>query len=275
MSAPLFDFKAISPIGEWEVLYHVEGSFPTKWHCRCSCGVERDVGAQALKEGRSLSCGGPAHAAPKKFKVGDTLGEFVITEVSEMATIKCRCGRPITMTNAALYTIGKRNPRETCGCNGVDSVYIDHLPNLPRGVKNFSDLVKWAGITRQGYYEYKKRWGYNMARQHLAAMALKTRGATAERRVLELMPPGPPEPDKQPPPPRLTAKQITALKRTLARGGPWTLRAISEQVKADFGLTLPDRSLYNTLLKNGVSIHALNQRRKTTARKNRRAAPAK
>lgn len=40
--------------GEWEVLRYA-GDF--KWHCRCSCGTERDVLAQNLLNGRSTSCG--------------------------------------------------------------------------------------------------------------------------------------------------------------------------------------------------------------------------
>ena len=39
---------------EWEVLNYA-GDF--KWHCRCSCGTERDVLAQNLLNGRSTSCG--------------------------------------------------------------------------------------------------------------------------------------------------------------------------------------------------------------------------
>ena len=44
--------------GEWTVLWrapkHGKNAY---WHCRCSCGVERDVLATTLRSGRSKSCG--------------------------------------------------------------------------------------------------------------------------------------------------------------------------------------------------------------------------
>ena len=40
--------------GEWEVLRYAGD---LRWHCRCSCGTERDVLAQNLLNGRSTSCG--------------------------------------------------------------------------------------------------------------------------------------------------------------------------------------------------------------------------
>ena len=46
--------------GEWTVLERAEGtkgSKDSKWLCRCSCGTERVVCANNLKNGGSLSCG--------------------------------------------------------------------------------------------------------------------------------------------------------------------------------------------------------------------------
>lgn len=49
--------------GRWTVLYRTpdkEGRNGRKfvaWHCRCLCGTERDVTTQALRSGRSRSCG--------------------------------------------------------------------------------------------------------------------------------------------------------------------------------------------------------------------------
>lgn len=45
--------------GRWTVLNRVfrEGTRNTYWLCRCACGVEREVLAFRLKDGRSKSCG--------------------------------------------------------------------------------------------------------------------------------------------------------------------------------------------------------------------------
>ena len=45
--------------GDWTVLYgpvHQSGK-RTKWHCRCKCGIERDVYAVNLTRGMTTSCG--------------------------------------------------------------------------------------------------------------------------------------------------------------------------------------------------------------------------
>lgn len=46
--------------GEWSVLFIVPKKanvHDTLWHCRCTCGNERDVLGSSLKSGKSKSCG--------------------------------------------------------------------------------------------------------------------------------------------------------------------------------------------------------------------------
>ena len=48
--------------GRWVVLYRgadveEKGHPRVRWHCRCDCGVERDVAPNSLKNGTSRSCG--------------------------------------------------------------------------------------------------------------------------------------------------------------------------------------------------------------------------
>lgn len=43
--------------GEWTVLAFVGGAPQSKWACRCSCGVVRDVAGVNLRSGHSTSCG--------------------------------------------------------------------------------------------------------------------------------------------------------------------------------------------------------------------------
>jgi len=44
-------------IGRWTVLHKVPDLAGTIWHCRCVCGEERNVRGNALRDGRSQSCG--------------------------------------------------------------------------------------------------------------------------------------------------------------------------------------------------------------------------
>src|SRR5262245_29205155 len=46
--------------GRWEVLCRApdrHGGRATYWLCRCSCGTEREVNTQRLRDGTSRSCG--------------------------------------------------------------------------------------------------------------------------------------------------------------------------------------------------------------------------
>lgn len=47
------------------VINKIDG-FPTKWHCRCDCGQERDIRACNLLNGHTTSCGCKAHENWKK-----------------------------------------------------------------------------------------------------------------------------------------------------------------------------------------------------------------
>lgn len=49
--------------GEWTVMYRVDDKFFSSggrhqmWHCKCSCGFEKDIASIYLKSGESTSCG--------------------------------------------------------------------------------------------------------------------------------------------------------------------------------------------------------------------------
>ena len=62
--------------GRLAVLYQAPSNKygQTLWHCRCDCGVEKDVNAQSIRVGHSRSCrclhyeGGPGHPCYGKYK---------------------------------------------------------------------------------------------------------------------------------------------------------------------------------------------------------------
>ena len=75
--------------GQWEVLKELGGG---KVLCRCSCGTEREVYKQALKEGRSTSCGCSYIGKPKtEVEIGATFGALTVTKQLMGGKVICRC----------------------------------------------------------------------------------------------------------------------------------------------------------------------------------------
>ena len=77
--------------GEWTVLWRAPSrNEDTYWHCRCSCGAERDVLARSLRSGRSKSCG------HEKDLTGQQFGEWTVlwraTSRNGATYWHCRCG---------------------------------------------------------------------------------------------------------------------------------------------------------------------------------------
>lgn len=56
MGIPAFNLAG-ERYARWLVLSRVEGVSPPQWHCVCSCGTKRAVRANALRQGKSKSCG--------------------------------------------------------------------------------------------------------------------------------------------------------------------------------------------------------------------------
>lgn len=66
--------------GRWTVLFRVQcDRKQTKWRCKCECGIERDVFANHLTRGNSLSCGcgrPKKHEKPNWTGYGEISGDF-------------------------------------------------------------------------------------------------------------------------------------------------------------------------------------------------------
>lgn len=99
--------------GEWVVIEYAGG---TKWHCKCSCGTERDLETRVLKDGISKSCGHDRnyHIIHKDI-TGNTYGNLVVlgyTGNNQMWHCKCACGKEIDVLRDSLIS-GKT---KSCGC---------------------------------------------------------------------------------------------------------------------------------------------------------------
>jgi hypothetical protein len=101
------------------------GHKATMWHCRCECGIERDIRAGSLKSGESKSCGCLKLDVLSKVRhlEGQTFGRWFVIELgSDHVTpkgrhlkrwvCKCECGNTREVTEQSL--IGKKSI--SCGC---------------------------------------------------------------------------------------------------------------------------------------------------------------
>lgn len=71
--------------GEWLVLYYVGNG---RYHCRCSCGVEKDILRSSLIHGESTSCG---HTRLKRDLTGQTFGELTALRHLGYGIWECQC----------------------------------------------------------------------------------------------------------------------------------------------------------------------------------------
>ena len=79
--------------GRWTVLYlsdkkNTEGTL--YWHCRCDCGIERDVLGTSLRQGLSLSCGSHSNISKGNEKIKKLLLEAQIPFEIEKTFPSCK-----------------------------------------------------------------------------------------------------------------------------------------------------------------------------------------
>lgn len=116
-------------IGRWTVLERVgnNGEHVT-WRCRCDCGTIRDVYAQSLLNGLSLSCGCYKNEVAHELNFIDLTGRRsgMLTVIKRMETdyispsggrsprwlCKCDCGNEKIMFGAGIRT----GVAKSCGC---------------------------------------------------------------------------------------------------------------------------------------------------------------
>lgn len=79
--------------GLWTVLGPSEERAPNgniKWHCKCACGIERNVDSAALRAGTSLSCGAHKNISRGNEKIKTLLSEANIPFELEKKFPTCR-----------------------------------------------------------------------------------------------------------------------------------------------------------------------------------------
>ena len=79
--------------GFWTVLYPCKERSPNgsiKWHCKCKCGIEKDVIGESLRLGLSLSCGNHSNVSKGNTKIKEILMEAGIPFEIEKKFSTCR-----------------------------------------------------------------------------------------------------------------------------------------------------------------------------------------
>lgn len=107
--------------GEWTALYPIKKNNIQYWHCRCDCGVEKDVSQCSLRNGRSQSCG-HNNKKGKSFKdySGQKIGHLtIIRQTNERRRNSivweclCDCGNTCYFSSEQL----KIKKILDCGCS--------------------------------------------------------------------------------------------------------------------------------------------------------------
>lgn len=84
--------------GFWHVLYKTEkrqSNETIMWHCRCKCGVEKDINGSSLRQHLSLSCGNHKNTSKGNYKIGQLLQEANILFEAEKIFQSCQDKKPL------------------------------------------------------------------------------------------------------------------------------------------------------------------------------------
>lgn len=91
------------------------------WHCRCSCGKEKDIRGSDLKTGKIISCGCYKNqlASQRMFKdeTGNKYGKLTVLSLYSMKPkviwrCKCDCGKETLVSGVCL----RSGNTKSCGC---------------------------------------------------------------------------------------------------------------------------------------------------------------
>lgn len=130
---------ASQQFGEWTVLYRVGGG---KWHCKCSCGKEKDIFAFSLLSGKSKSCG----CTHKLNLIGEKFGKLTVVQRlhNDMWLCQCDCGNDVTTTTGKL----RSKHIKSCGCYRAECA---KALKLSHGKENIRLYRVWANIKSRCY----------------------------------------------------------------------------------------------------------------------------
>ncbi len=157
MPAPLPGPEIGERFEHWTVIGAVRSRFAPRKQtkrvvlCRCDCGTEREIWVQALRDGRSRSCG-PGCDAVHSARVGDRFGEWTILETrrwlpgesaGRRALARCSCGveRIVKVTT---LTAGGSTQCRACAARARMTTH---------GLSGTPTYSSWQGMNHRCYVE--------------------------------------------------------------------------------------------------------------------------
>lgn len=136
--------------GEWTVLRfdsRTKKNNDIKWFCKCSCGTEKPVYANVLRQGKSKSCG----CKNKIEMVGRRFGRLVVLErvpshrIAKWACL-CDCGNTVFADGADL----RRKKVVSCGCYNKEKNSAKNTINLTGKKFGRLTVLERAGSNKHG-----------------------------------------------------------------------------------------------------------------------------
>lgn len=178
--------------GEWTVLEKApsDKNGNTKWRCRCSCGVIKDVAATSLRNGVSQSCGckriekSRTNNGTYKDELGNKYGRLTVIGKDEQLSIEkhraywicqCECGNLKTVSSKLL----RNGHTSSCGCllsRGEEKIQrifqkwgVSYAPQYPLIIDGINYRCDFAIIQNDkpiAFIEYQGNQHYNDGRIH-------------------------------------------------------------------------------------------------------------
>lgn len=130
----------------------------TVWTCLCDCGVEKDIGTDALRQGNAVSCGcwKLAVLAKRSITHGQTMGERRTPEYNAWNKAKARCGNP---NNKKYPDYGERGISVCHEWKSDFMAFLNHIGPRPSPLHSIDRIdnsknyepgnVRWATAAEQ------------------------------------------------------------------------------------------------------------------------------
>ncbi|SSY69947.1 Uncharacterised protein [Priestia megaterium] len=129
-----------------------------KWKCKCECGEEITTRPDALKAGKTKSCGcirkETQKKGPSKDLIGKTFGKLTVVEyagsknLNHMWKCKCECGEETTVRTTYL----NNGHTKSCGCLRKESKFREDLTGQVFGRLT---VIEYAGSKGTNYGLWK------------------------------------------------------------------------------------------------------------------------
>ena len=144
--------------GSWTVLGVVEDSHPLRFECRCTCGKEKAVSAEALLIGQSKSCGCAWAKVKPEDMLGKQFGKWTVLALDPERTAavgpryykcRCECGTERSVQGRML----RSGQSKSCGCARNEERRKDLNPGQQFGSWTVLQLDEERTTPHQRYYK--------------------------------------------------------------------------------------------------------------------------